>query len=140
MSGKNIEIGIQSAHIHLNVLHSLGAVNQNGYTMGMRGTDHFGNGIDSSQGIRHLRHSHQFGFFIDKRFVNRQIQIPAVVKRDHPQAGTLALAKQLPGNNIGVVLHLAYNDFIAGRNKLFTEGEGHQVDSLCSTPRENDFT
>ena len=49
------------------------------------------------------------------------------------------LTEQLPGNDIGMVLHCGNQDFIAGTDMFSTEGLGDKVDAFRRSPDEYYF-
>lgn len=67
------------------------------------------------------------------------LQISILVDRKDFQDGALAGTEHLPGNNIGMVLGLRYDDLVAGMDKRFAEGKSDQVDGCGRTGSEYDF-
>ena len=66
-------------------------------------------------------------------------QPTCAIDGDGTQHGTGALREQLPGHNVGVVLHLADEDDIPGTQIGPTPTVCHEVDGLGSVSGEYDF-
>ena len=69
-----------------------------------------------------------------------EIKPTSAIDGDGTQHGTSALREQLPGHNVGVVLHLADEDDITGTEIGPTPTVCHEVDSLGGVSGEYDFT
>ena len=63
---------------------------------------------------------------------------PSSSTGDEDQLHTLALAQEMPRHDVGVVLHLAEQDLVAGP-EVAAEGRGHQVDRLGGALGEDDL-
>ena len=56
----------------------------------------------------------------------------------HQQAGALALAQKMPGDDVGVMLHFGDDDFVAFAN-VGAEAGGDEIDRLRAALGEDDF-
>ncbi|VEB60129.1 Uncharacterised protein [Salmonella enterica subsp. enterica] len=58
---------------------------------------------------------------------------------DHAQFSAFALAQHLPGNDVGVMLHLADDNVIPGANIFRSPTVGDKVNALRRTAHEHQF-
>ena len=68
-----------------------------------------------------------------------QLQLAAIVDRQHAQLGALLLAQHLPGHDVGVMLHRGDQDFIAGADVLAAIALRDQVDGLGRAAHKDDL-
>ena len=92
-----------------------------------------------AQRIGSLRHRHHAGTSVEQRRQALGHQAPLLVERQHADFGTLALGDKLPGNDIGMVLHLADHDIVARPEKTFAPCIRHRIERRSSSGRENDL-
>ena len=79
----------------------------------------------------------QLGVGTEHLFVLVHEQFSGVVNGHDPQIGSLFLAQHLPGNDVGVVLHVGDDDVVAGAYVLPPVGVSHQVDPFRGVPSVN---
>jgi hypothetical protein len=72
-------------------------------------------------------------------FVLVQPQVAGFVDRNNPKGGSPFFAGNLPGHDVGVVLHLRHHDFVARVQMCAAPHCCHQVDGLGRPPDENDL-
>ena len=65
--------------------------------------------------------------------------MPAGIDRQDFQDCLLALAKHLPGDDVGMMLPFRHDDFVAGVNEGLAERESDQVDRRRSAGGEHDL-
>ena len=83
---------------------------------------------------------YQLGPGTQKLFVLVEQQLAVIIDGDDAQSGTALLAQDLPGDDIGVVLHGGNDDFVALSYVLAAVALGYQVDSFSGAPYEDDLT
>ena len=96
-------------------------------------------GIDKAQDIGDMGHADQLRPGSQQARQQVQAKVPGIIHRKHLQRRALALAEQLPGHDVGVVLRLADDDLVAIPDKGFAKTERHQVEGRRSSGREDDF-
>ncbi len=133
-----VEIAIQCLHIDFEVRHGLGPIDQYRNAPGMRQFDQVPHRVDRAKGVGEMGHCNQPGAGAKQALEFFQQQFARVVDRRHPQDGTRALARQLPRHDIGMVLHRADQDLVAGPQALSVTGR-HQVDRLRGATHEHDL-
>ena len=69
-----------------------------------------------------------------------QLQLSRVVDRNDTQARARLFAQQLPGNNVGVMLHFGDHDLITGPYMLPAVRLRYQVDTLGRVTGEDNFS
>ena len=83
--------------------------------------------------------SNNFRFGCDKFFQFVQIEFTLFVKRQHLEFGAAVFAQKLPRHDVGVVLHLRYNDLVTRLYICASERGGHQIDGLRGATSEDHF-
>ena len=139
MAGKAVEIAIQILHIHRTMGHRLRAVHHDGNTVRVRHAHNFPNGVDRSQRVGHMRDGYDFRFVRNQFFQLFQTQFPIILKGQHLEHGATVFAQELPRHDVGVMLHLGNDDFIAGLDECSSKRRSHQVDGLRGPAREDDL-
>ncbi len=71
--------------------------------------------VDGAEDIRGVREGHDPGAGSDDPGRRVEVQGPVVVHRNEFQARAGAFGQLLPGNQVGVVLHLGHHHLVAGR-------------------------
>ena len=77
---------------------------------------------------------HQLGARVQEFFVLVQEKLPVVVERGNLQDGAGLLGEDLPGDDVGVVLHPRDDYLVAFADVLAAVGLGDEVDSLGGSP------
>src|SRR6476660_4925919 len=93
----------------------------------------------SAQRVRHLRNRDELGARTEQFLELVDEEIALLVDRRPLDHRTLTLAQEMPGHDIGVMLHNREDDLIASLDLLAPEGIGNQIDRLGSVARENNF-
>ena len=70
-------------------------------------------------------------------FVEQEIAV--VIDRRPFDHGALPLAQEMPGHDIGVMLHDREHDLVAGPDAVAPEGLRHEVDRFGRAAREDDL-
>ena len=81
----------------------------------------------------------QFG--AGRQQVRKQIkaQMPGIVNRKDFQPGTFAVAQQLPGHDIGVMLGFRDDNFVSRIQKSLSKTVRNQIEGGRGTGREDNF-
>ena len=103
-------------------MHSaLRSINDNRHTMRMGDARRRLDRNRSRQNIRHMRQRDDFCARCEQLFVSRKIDMAVLVDVDPFEHGALALAQEMPGDDVGVMLHHRQDDFVALANMGQTE-------------------
>ena len=139
MSAEGKEIRIERLHVYCKMRSALRTVHQYGHAVGMGDADHPAHGVDRAQHVAHVRHADDARAVVEEPFVFVQHQFATVVYRNYPQLDALACLQELPAHDVGVVLHLAEDDFVAFAHEGLAEAGSHEVDALRRAAREDDL-
>ena len=133
------KIAIQLLHIDRKMRHTLRAVHQEVGTGVVRHPRHLAYGIHRAEYVAHLAAAHQAGALIEQRGVGFEVQTPLVVHRHDAQREAPPLACQLPGHNVGVVLHDGDNHLIALAQEGLRKRRCDEIEALGRPSRENNL-
>ena len=92
----------------------------------------------ATQNVRHMRHRNEARSFAESRFISLHVERTIFVQRHPFKDCTITFPKEMPGNDIGVVLHDGENNLIA-RLDVFRDPAGDQIDTFRRAARENDL-
>ncbi len=95
--------------------------------------------IDGPEDVGDVGHAHRAGALVEELLVLLEDQFAVVVHRDHPQAGAGLPADELPGDDVGVVLHLRDEDLVPLAQPGAAPALGDQIDGLGRPAHEDDF-
>ena len=99
----------------------------------------FADRVDRAEHVRHLRDCNQARFFAKQAVRLREVHAAVAVERNNAQPGAAILADALPGQKIGVMLHLAHPDFITGPQPRAGPALRNQVDRFGCRTGEDDL-
>ena len=80
-----------------------------------------------------------FGFGPEELFEFVHHQLAGIIHGDDAQARSLFLAENLPGHDIGVVLHGGNDDLVSAADVGSSPGLGHEIDAFGGPANKNDF-
>ena len=92
-----------------------------------------------AEGVGDVRDGHQLGTRRQHPLVFVHHQLAGLVDGHDSEDDALFLAEHLPGNDVGVMLHVGNDDLIAGAEVLFAERLGYGVDAVGGAAGEHDF-
>src|SRR5262245_1281764 len=139
MAAENVEITIEALYINFQVRDRLGAVDQDGNAVAVRSFDDALHWIDRAQRIGDVDDRHQLGARAEQLLVPLEREFAVVVDGHDAQLRSLLFAQDLPGHDVGVVLHVRDDDLIAGTDVGTAKGLGYEVDSFGCAAREDNF-
>ena len=114
VSRESVKIAPEGLDIHRKVRNGLCTVYYHDGPCAVCQSSEFGNGIDRAQYVRYVSDSHDACAGGEQRSVGRLVQQALFGYRDHAQVGAARCAGQLPGHDVGVVLHLRDEDLVPG--------------------------
>ena len=116
MAREDIKLTIQLLHIHRHVGYRLGTVHQDRHIMFVGNADDLLNRIDRTQHIGYMSHRHQTSPFGKELLVGIQLELSPLIHRNHLEGNSLAGRLNLPGDDVGMVLHDRDDHLITGRH------------------------
>ena len=139
VAGQGIEIHVQRLHIDDLMHRALAAIGQHRHALGMGAGDDFLQRRHRAQHIGHMGDGDQLGLGPDGGVQRLDIEA-AVIAHIHPaQHRALALAQEMPGHDVGVMLHHRQHDLVARLDAGRKEGIGDQIDRLGAALGEDDL-
>ena len=114
VAGEDEEIATQRLDVDGPVRRGLGAVDHHMGAMFLGDADDIGERRDGAQRIGGVRHRDEPGARREQLRIFLQQEFAGVIDRRHLQHDALAVAEQLPGHDVGMMLQGGDDDFIAG--------------------------
>jgi hypothetical protein len=113
VAGEDVEIAVDVLHVDVEMHRGLAAVDQHRNAARMRELHHLLDRHDGAERIRHLRDRDQLGARRQQllEFVDQEIAF--VVDRRPFDHRAVALAQEMPGHDVGMVLHDREHDLVA---------------------------
>ena len=139
MTGEHIEIRVEIAHVDVEMHRALRAVDQHRHAMGMGDGDDVLDRRHRAQHIGHLGDGDDLRALGQRALERIQRERAVVGDIDPFQHRALAFAMEMPGHDIGMMLHHGKHDFIALPDMGDAEAGGDQVDRLRRRARKNDL-
>ena len=81
----------------------------------------------------------ELGPQVEQDFVDLELQQPVVGDGDELQVAVLLLGHELPGHQVGVVLHFGQHDRVASADVVATPRIGHEVDRFGRVSDKDDL-
>ena len=139
VAGEAVEIDVQRLHVHRQMHRALAAIDKDRNVTGMRD---LGNPVHRHDRTQHVRHMGDG----DKPSALRQCRLElfkpqtAIVLDRHPnELDAHALAQEMPGHDVRVVLHLRDDNLVAFFQMVHRPAIGDGVDRLGRALGENDL-
>ena len=139
VAGEGVEIAADGPHVDRLVDDALRTVDQDAGAGRLRQSRHLGDRDDRAEHVRHMGDGDQLRAVGQQGGEFFEIELPVVLHRRDLEHDPLAVAQQLPGHDVGVVLHLGNDDLVARRKMGLGPGAGDQVDRLGHIPGEDDI-
>ena len=130
VSREGQEIGIQGLHIHTQMRDRLGRIDESDCPRLMRQADDLGCRVDRAKNVGHVRKGDQLRAPGQKAAVYIQVEKAIPCHRYEIQLDAALHLQHLPGDKVGMVLHLCQEDQVAGLQVRSRPGISHQVDGL----------
>ena len=111
--GEDVEIAVEIAHVDGAMGHRLAAVDQQLGAGVMGEAGDLGDGKDAAEGVGDMGDGHQPAALVDQPAQRREVQGAGIVHRRHGDLDARALAQELPGHDIGVMLQRREDDPVA---------------------------
>ena len=105
----------------------------------MRELHHILDRHDGAERVRHLRDRDQLGAIGQQLLELVDQEIAFVVDRRPFDDGAVTLPEEMPGHDVGMVLHDREHDLVAGLDVRLAPGRRHEVDRLGGVAGEDDL-
>src|SRR5688572_695604 len=105
MATKRIKITVQVLYVNPYVWCCLRSIHMNKNMSPVCLLNHFLNRIDGPQGIGDMHNRYELGLIINHSNIFFPDDFPFIIYRNYPQYSFAFFTKDLPGNNITMVLH-----------------------------------
>ena len=117
---------------------ALRAVDQHPECRGRAPADDLIHRHDGAERVRHLRDRDDFGARTEQflEFIDRKLLLVHRRPLDH---GAAALAMEVPGHDVGMMLHDRKHDLVAGLDALAAESGRDEIDRLGGVAGEDDL-
>ena len=131
VAGPGVEVGADRRHVHRHVRDRLGSVDQGQRARSMRARHHLGDRIDRAEHVRDVGERHQPHVATSQLGVQLlERQLAPLVDLEVAQRRAALAAEDLPGHQIGVMLHLGDQHGIARAHVRAPPRVGDEVDRL----------
>ena len=139
MTAEDKEVAVEILHVDLEMGRALGAVDHHGNVVGMGDAHDILHGINRTEDVAHVGNAYYLRMFVEQLLKGLQVEESVVGHRDDAQADALAGGGELPGHDVGVVLHHRDDDLVARLHHRFGERGGNEVESLGGAAREDNL-
>src|SRR5262249_20335415 len=140
VSGKGVEVTVQSLHVDFKMGHSLCTIDQYRNTFLVCQLYNLADRIQGPKRIRDVCDRDDLCAGCEECFKLGKQQLATIIDGSDPQLCASFLAQNLPGHDVRMMLHGGDQHFIATLNMSAAIGLGHQVNRFRCTPNEDDFT
>ena len=113
MAGEHIEIAVDIAHVDVEMHGALRAVDQHRDAAGVRQLHHVLHRHLGAERIRHLGDRHHLGARPEQLLELLDEEIAVLVDRRPFDHRAVTLAQEMPGHDVGMVLHDREHDLVA---------------------------
>src|SRR5271155_323843 len=137
--GENVEVGVEFAHVDIEMDRALRTVNDHGNAALMSEPDHILDRRRCPEDIGHLRYRDDLRAIAQRAFERLERKGAVIGDVDPTQDRALALAMEVPRHDVGVMLHHAQHDLIARADASETKAGGDEIDRLGRRAGENDL-
>src|SRR5579863_8697364 len=137
--GENVEVDTEIAHVDIEVHRSLRTIDEhrNAPLVG-----DFDDLLDRGRGpedVRHLRYRDDFRSTAQRPLERLERKRAVVAHVDPAQNRAPAFTMEMPGHDVGVMLHHAQHNLVAGADVREAKARRNEIDRLGRRSRENDL-
>ena len=139
MAGEDVKVAVDIPDIDRQMHGGLAAVDQHRDAARVGNFDDLLDRNDGAERVRHLRDRDQFGARRQRLLEFLDGEIALVVDIDPFDDGAVTFPEEMPGHDVGMVLHDREHDFVAGLDVGLTPGRCHEIDRLGGVAGEDDL-
>ena len=121
MSAESEEVAVQVLHVYGEMGSALRSVYHHGHVVLVGNTNHLLHGVHRAEHVAHLGNAHYLGAPGKQTGEFIEVYLTLVVDGNHTQGNAFPGCLQLPGHDVGVVLHGGDNHLVALGHKLVAE-------------------
>ncbi len=136
---EDVEVGADLLDVDGHVRHGLRPVDQDQGSGGMRHLGHLAHRIDGAEHVRDVGKRDELRPQSQQDLEHLELQESVVGDRHEFEVAVLLLDEDLPGHQVGVVLHLGQQDAVAAANVPSSPRVGHEIDGLGGVADEHDL-
>ena len=137
VAGEDVEIRIEGLDIDGHVNGGLAAIDQHRDAAGMGELDDLLDRDDGAERVRHLGDGDDLGARAEQLFEFVEEEIAVIIDRRPFDDGAAALAVEMPGHDVGMVLQDGEHDLIALVDHQAAKALGHEIDGLGGVAGED---
>ncbi len=138
MAGKDIIVATNGLHIDAGVHGGLATIKQHLSPGAMGQFDNPPRICNRAENIRHVCQRDHPRFRPDRRFKLRHVERAIFIQANPSEHRALTLAQEMPGHDIGMMLHQRQHDFVAG-GYLAGKSAGDEIDRFRRALGEDDL-
>ena len=127
------EVAVPRLHVYRPMGDGLSGIDEAGDTVSVSYVDDLAHRIDGAEDVGEGGDSHHFRPRGEELLVRLHIELSLIANRDHAELGAL----ELPGDDIGVVLHRGDDHFVTRLHKCSAVGVRHGIDAVGGASRED---
>jgi hypothetical protein len=135
--GPDVEVGTERAHVHGNVRDRLRAVHEDHRARGVGAFHDLGHRVDGAEDVRDMAYGDELRAAGEQLLEGSQLEQAVGADRHEAELRPGALGQHLPGDEVGVVLHLGEHDEVAGGDVGRAPRVGDEVDRLRGVAGED---
>ena len=135
VAGEGVEVAAERLHVHRQVRRGLGAVHHRHRARRPASRRDLGHVVDGAQGVGDVGHGDDLGARAQLGVEVVHVQFAVGEHRHGAQLGAETRTRQLPRHDVGVVLHVRDEHFVAFAKHQRRVARGHQIDGLGGAPR-----
>ena len=139
MAGDRVEVAADGLHVDRHVDGGLAAIDEHRHALVARAPADRGHIDHGAKDVRHVGHGDQLRLRPDR--VNHRLRVEIAVRIDVDpfQHHALPFAQEVPGDDVGVMLHDRQHDLVARLQARGGPGVGDEVDRLGRAGGEDDL-
>ena len=139
VAGEGVKIAVDIAHVDVEMHRRLRAVDQHRNAVRVGDARDFLHWHQGAEHVRHMGDGDELGAWADQLLELVDEKMPLLVDRRPFDHCALAFAQEMPGHDVGVMLHDREHDLVARLDALAAEGVGDKVDRLGGITRKDDL-
>ena len=139
VAGEHVVVAVDVANVRREMDRALAAVDEHRHAALMGDAANFLHRNDRAEHVRHVRDGDELRAGVESRLEGLDVE-RAVLAHLHPlQHRALALAQEVPGHHVGMMLHDGEDDLVAFPDPLKADAVRHEIDRFGRRTSEDDL-